>query len=334
MLLPDKVAVKEIEKASIQGFSNTFILYYIFSAPLMEIGASARAAIVFINLMLSYSLALCLYNLALFDKHKSKKAQYCYLLILFYPDLFYFGLFSLRDIGIGVFAAFILIGLYMKNYKIIMIFSLALFFTRPEMIIWIMALFGLFFISKFRHNYAFLFTFVFFIAGIILATPNFILWYLKFNNWSVETLDVSYAINFLLENRYERQFSDTDGSGSTSPTLPEHIFYNLNLLSRTILQGFSLIYLTLAPSSNIIILAIFTGIYPIYLMTKLLFKKFRLKFLMLSMSLFSFMIYSPFMVNGGNAFRLRTTFIILIFTTLAIWVRENNKPLKELIKNA
>ena len=99
-LFPDKVAVKEMAKAAEQGLSNTFIAYYVLSIPLKLLGVSPRGAIASVNFILIYSLAIYAYNFSLGGMIRRRRSQIIYMLLMLYPDIIYFNLFSLRDLGL------------------------------------------------------------------------------------------------------------------------------------------------------------------------------------------------------------------------------------------
>lgn len=314
----DKVAIKEMEKAASQGIQNTFIIFYFFSYPFLELGISARHCIVAINFLLIYVLAIYIYSVSVNDIIKRKSAEYFYLLIMFYPDIIYFSFFSLRDSGLASFMAFFMIGLSQRNLKIMIMSALAVFLTRPELIIWLALLYVLFllgYIKKARDRLA---LFVCLVIVMYFSIGQLFFWFLDFNNWSLTDVSIVDAFKYLQERRYERQLSDSDGSGGESPTLPSWLFYELSLSARILLQSLSFAYVSLDPNSHIVFVAIATGIYPMYLLFKAGFWSFQSKWLLMFCVLSSYLIYGPFLVNGGNAFRLRTSMIVLIFTLVAV----------------
>ena len=318
IILPDKAAIKELAKASTQGIGNTFIIYYILGFPLTEIGVSGRGSIVFINNMLIYTLALYVYNTHLCNNEKSRCGQYLYLLLLFYPDLVYFGLFSLRDLGIATFCAFAVTSLLSKNYVNFVFWSLLLFLTRPEMILWLLLVLLFYGVFRLKFNGASIIFYKVTLVVICLSIPYAFFGFLRMNNWLISQQGIFDILNFLMEARYERQFSDSDGSGSTSPTLPRDLFYQASIFVKIFLQSLSLFYVSLAPSSIIIIISVISGLYPIYLWLKFFLIKAKYRTFLIMITISSYMIYSPFLVNGGNAFRLRSTFIVLVFAMLCV----------------
>ena len=319
-IFTDKVAVKEIAKVASQGFSNTFILYYVIGFPFLEIGVSPRAVMVSINFCLLYLLGLQLYGIACSKNKESKRAQFIYILVMFYPDLIYFGFFSLRDIGLSVLMCILVICLINKSYKLSFLCFLAIFFTRPELVIWLILIYTivLFKLIKTLEMRMLGIVFLFF---VLIFSANFLFFrFLEFNHWSLNSLTIIDALNFLMENRYQRQFSDSDGSGSTSPTIPEWLFYDLNLYSKVILQMMSFLYVSLEPGTILIGFAVLTGIYPALLLKRIMFRKFYHKGLLLLAAVSSYSVYGPFIVNGGNAFRLRIAFVLLVFTSIAYMI--------------
>ncbi len=322
ILFSDKVAVKEMEKAASQGIQNTFIIYYIISYPFTELGVSARYCIVAINLLLSYLLAIYLYDFSRNDGSRSKSSLYYYLLIMFYPDIVYFSFFSLRDVGLATFMAFFMIGLSRSNLKLMAVSALAILLTRPELIVWLTFLYVFFLISYFKKERDRWAIYVFLAVFLYFSLTQLFFWFLDFNHWGASGVTIADSLNFLLERRYERQFSDSDGSGGESPTLPTSLFYQLSLYSRIFLQSLSFAYLSLYPDSQLLLIAIATGIYPMYLLLRIGFRSFQSKWLLIVCVVSSYLIYGPFMVNGGNAFRLRTSMIVLIFTLVTLTAKK------------
>jgi len=321
-LFSDKAAIKEMEKAASQGMQNTFIIYYFISYPFLELGISARHCIVAINFLLIYVLAIYIYNASVNEIIKRKSAEYYYLLIMFYPDIIYFSFFSLRDVGLATFMAFFMIGLSQRNLKIMNTSTLAVLLTRPELIIWLALLYVMFLLGYIKRERDRWTLFVFLVIFLYFSIGHFFFWFLEFNNWSLTGGSIVDALKYLQELRYERQFSDSDGSGGESPTLPSWLFYHLSLYGRVLLQSLSFAYLSLDPNSHFLMIAIATGIYPMYLLFKAGFWSFQSKWLLLFCVLSSYLIYGPFLVNGGNAFRLRTSMIVLIFTLVALTTKK------------
>ena len=105
-----------------------------------------------------------------------------------------------------------------------------------------------------------------------------------------------------MEQRYERQFSDKDGSGNTSPTLSREVFYESSLLLRAALQALSFIYISTVPSSILPMVGVVTGVPLLVVMWRLIRSRVSGGRWLFACALSSFLIYSPFLVNGGNAF--------------------------------
>lgn len=317
----DKVAVKEMAKAAEQGLNNTFIVYYVLSIPLKLLGVSPRGAIVTINFILIYALAIYVYNFSLAGLAKRRRSQVIYILLMLYPDIIYFNFFSLRDLGLGVMMAFFVISLVNSRFKTAFLWAVVMFLTRPELVLWMVLVFGLLGVSRIKKDWVGS-GFILICGLTVVWAFNFVLnWFLEFNHWSTGLNSITESVNFLMERRYERQFSDTDGSGNTSPTLSPEVFYEASLLLRIALQALSFIYISTVPSSMLPVIGVVTGIPPLIIMWRLFSSRIAGGRWLLVCALSSFLIYSPFLVNGGNAFRLRIAMIIICLTSCAILLR-------------
>ena len=71
---------------------------------------------------------------------------------MLYPDIIYFNLFSLRDLGLGVMMAFFLISLVSSNFKGAFLSFLMIFLTRPELVLWVVLVLGLLGVSRIRKT--------------------------------------------------------------------------------------------------------------------------------------------------------------------------------------
>ena len=326
--LPDKVAIKEYEKASKVGIESNFFLYYLPARLFDFLGGSPRAGFAFLSNILVWLASVKLYNFSKVNYLHCRKAQYMYLVVLFYPDFLYFTAMSLRDVGIAVFSLFFLLSVFFSSvfkYRFVVFLSsvLLILSMRSELLLWIMVVIYLKMQQNWRYdkvlvfNTFFLMMVFFFIFQITQLSLEYIGWHYSGG------ADASDVIRYFMDMRYERQFGDSDGSGSTSPVLPPEIYYQLHIIFLFIAQSLSFIFVSLAPSNSLIYVSIITGIPIVVIMYKsvkhhssLLIPRF------LTIAVFSsYAIYGFFLVNGGNAFRLRLTLLMLSFLLLSLLVR-------------
>jgi len=125
---------------------------------------------------------------------------------------------------------------------------------------------------------------------------------------------------FVVTARYFRQFSDSDGSGSTSAMLPPEDYFATGNMELLFWQSISFLYITFSEKSLPIYAAVVSGI-PVFGMT--LYRLYtrqasKAMTFVIICALLSFLIYAPFMVNGGNIFRIRLILLVMLLFFLIL----------------
>jgi hypothetical protein len=311
-LFQDKLATNQIDKIG-EGGDSTFSLYYWVGRPMNIIGLDYRYCFALISIFLVLFLSIYL------AKKFTSYQTFPLLLLNFFPDVVYFSAFTLRDVGIGVFSAYFIVELFFSKGKgRLIIPAIFLFMLRMEVAIWMAICYFLYSLKNIPRSLRFPF-FVFIMVGVFFSLDATLKGVIDYIGWdsgarnSGETL-----LRFFMDARYERQFKDSDGSGGVSPVLPPDLYYSFSLYEVMIFQFFSFIFLSLEPHNRLMILGVSTGIIAFYFLgrTKRRLSKINLGSLFWCIIL-AYAIYSPFLVNGGNAFRLR---LIPIICLLSIYV--------------
>jgi len=307
----DKVAIKEVGKIAEGGLSN-FTVYYWLGKPLNIMGLDYRYCFALIS---TYAVLLLSVYLM-----KMLREEFKIMLIVlnFYPDIIYFSGFTLRDVGIGVLSAGIIIELFFQRRMLIVgVLAFLLILLRPELFLWLMLCLWFYsfrYIRKAYRPFYFILGVVAFIASLRILIYTAILYI----GWDPEVAkQPEELLRYFMDQRYERQFGDSDGSGGTSPVLSSNYYYDSSLITVILLQSLSLIYLSSEPANALIAIAAMTALPLLYYMKKLykLCKTHKILRVYIP-TLSTFLMYAPFLVNGGNAFRLR---IVLIIVTITVY---------------
>ena len=204
-----------------------------------------------------------------------------------------------------------------------MLFTICLLFLlRNEVIIWCFLSYMVFY---FGHKFSFtdfIFTLLTSLLLSYFALDGIITYILKLINLTSSGFgSFQDALYFVIKARYYRQFSDADGSGSTTAILSPDQFSITSFESFIFLSFFSGIVLTYWKHGLIINIARIT--YSIVLTRATIFtfgrsKLSKISFLFFITALSSYIIYAPFIVNGGNALRMRLASLALFLIMVNI----------------
>jgi hypothetical protein len=326
-VIPDKLAVVEISEVPSVGLSHNFLIYYILSFPLVEVFNAPRAAMVSVSNAITFTSAVWVVNKLKLDSSRDRTISIAILAL--YPDILYFSAFSVRDPAIASFSLVLVFMLYQNlvmKTKLqllpLILVATALFSLRPEVLIWIVSVFGLFIFAKKQRPWPLILSV--FVAAIVMLLlvefigPQLIMYVGLVSEHS--QLSGTDVWRHVVDARYIRQFSDSDGSGSTSALVSWDVYMNLSNVHLLAIQLTSFLTITLSGYSMLSGLTVATGVLAYALSVKKLVRQnisTPIVFLALS-GLLSFMIYAPFAVNGGNIFRMRLPLVSLCLLLLVI----------------
>lgn len=336
-VLPDKLAEVEIFEVTTKGLSHNFLVYYMLSFPIVEVFGLSRSAMASVSHVGIFIISIYVVNKAGFQSRRNR--QLAMITLTMFPDILYFSAFSLRDPLIAglsmllVFHTYQHIALHQQlSWKLIGIVTLMLYSLRPEVIIWLGAVMVFHsIVPRLSVRGTLLFTFIGVVA-LISAFDVIAPELLKFVNivpsdWKFSGLD---ALRAVADMRFERQFSDADGSGSTSSILSRSTYYDTGNAQLIAIQSVSFIFLTTVGISSATLVAILT----ILVLLGMVLRKFifstlnKVQLYILLTGYMAYAMYSPLIVNGGNAFRMRLPLlaIMLLFIVLP-------KPRKDLVRS-
>jgi hypothetical protein len=315
--LPDKLAAKELSEVPERGLFHNFSVYYYLSLPLFELTGNARASFAAISTLASFWIACAISLRPYLLRRKA-----LFLLMNFFPDVLYFHAFSLRDI----FIVFLQVIFILKVYEIfflqwsckisISLVTFLIFLLRIEVLIWCLVVLALFFLgSRFRLRP--LIAVLGLITGLLALSANYIVNLILHSLGLIASghADFIDALYFVIRARFYRQFSDADGSGTTSSIISPDIFEAVAPEFYILISLFSAFFLSLWSAGPSIYIARLTYFIVFFEATRKLILGWRLRkvpLLFYLSALMSFMIYAPLIVNGGNALRMRLASLLLL----------------------
>lgn len=327
-ILPDKLAVVEINEVRSTGIRHNFFLYYLLSFPVVEILDMPRAAMASVSNSIVFLISVVIINSLNFEE-KSNKRLYLFILSS-YPDVLYFSAFSLRDPAIAYISVSLVFFLYMHlskglkpNRKIVTACALSLFSLRSELFIWMIALYIIYFLAKHISKQGFLISVLVLISAAISLVELILPSMLRYVGFISNYLQISgtEAWRIIVTARYLRQFSDSDGSGTTSALFSPIEYFDMGNIELLFWQSTSFIFITFSQKELPIYLAVLSGV-AVYTVAAYRFTVQKIpkeKIFILLAGFLSFAIYAPFIVNGGNVFRIRLTMlaIFILFIVLS-----------------
>jgi len=155
------------------------------------------------------------------------------------------------------------------------------------------------------------------ISGLLALSANYIV-NLILRSLGLISLDyVGFidALYFVIRARFYRQFSDADGSGTTSAIFSPNIFEAVAPEFYILISLFSAFFVSLWSAGPSIYIARLTYFIVFFEATRKLILGWRLRkvpLLFYLSALLSYMIYAPLIVNGGNAMRMRLASLLLL----------------------
>lgn len=327
LILPDKLAAKELAEVKSVGLFHNFSLYYYASWPLFELTGNARASFVSVSTLVSFWCSLFVIQKPYIINKKA-----VFLLLNFFPDLLFFNAFSLRDISIVFLQCLFFLALYeyiflrLKYSKIALGLTVfLLFLLRAEVLVWCSFAGMLFYVARHTTVRTFI--------GFLMCFPFLLYWaadYVVVKLLSVLSLirsdhiDFLAAVYFVIKARYYRQFSDADQSGSTSAVVSPNQFESISPEFYIFIAMFTALVVTYWKHGLLVNATRLTYITILSMAGRSVFKSFRIsKFDMLFfyVAISSYLIYAPLIVNGGNAFRMRLASIALMLVFININTR-------------
>ena len=305
---------------------DTFAAFSTLSIPFFLLGINGTQALSLVNITASYFFYSRLANEYLADA-KKRGTRPAFALVMLAPGVFYFSMVALRDFFTAVllFALSIHIadGKLRAKWFISAMLVTLLTSLRPELLVYIVAL-------TFTWTFVASGSSLFVKAMVLISGPMLLLVILQAalsGSFHLDVADLWAVKDVLIEPRFERQFL-ADGGNSAIMSLEK--FREIPLLHVLLLQFTSTILIPGLPDGSWLASdwmaffdsVVFIGALVCILYLGILRRNREARFAILAVFLY-LVVITPFMVNYGNALRMRLPAAMLcygfIYLSYARW---------------
>lgn len=329
-VIPDKLAVTEFERSLASGVTHNFFIYGFLGYPAYLISSSWRVAAIFVSAIFFGFYILPLSHL-LSKIFAARAVKFVMAGIYFCPPMLVFSSVSMRDSAIALATLYICAGLTawslravqrvdIQGFILISVFLLSL--LRAEALLGVLlVLFFAVLTRKFSVVSAIGIAVCVIVLLFILSTP--VIKGVSWVGFSVNGDTALQVVRAASDARFDRQFKDSDGSGSTSSIMPASEWANTTTPVLMAKQSISVFYPVF--SEGLSKAAMFAALTDIFIFMFFLIGA-HLRSLahkgviirLAAMLLFSVSVYFPVLVNFGNIYRMRLP-LVLIFYAVAFY---------------